>query len=166
MFDLPIDADPSTPHVITIDEPANTLSRMIEAMYGDHYKHLPPSKIDFKLLYDMMKIHDKYDTQIIRQQVEQDWAVALASDPFGGFTFASHIDDLELGKKAIKLMKLDPGQYYSLDINIWEAMSHAKPTWQLELAKLIMSLEVGIGDKFSVKVRTNTSTIAARFNPQ
>jgi hypothetical protein len=166
MFNLPTDDDSSTPRVIEIDEPAETLTKMILAMYRDHCENLPPSKVHFKLLYDMMKIHDKYDTQIIRQQVEQDWEVALASDPFGGFAFASHIDDVELGKKAIKLMKLRSGVGYCLDVNIWEAISHAKLSWQLELVKLTLSLGRVVGDKFRVYVATDSSDVAARFNPK
>jgi hypothetical protein len=93
-------------------------------------------------------------------------------NPFGGFAHASRENDIELGRQAIKSMRFRPKSSNKFDF--WGTISEATPSWQVALARTIMSTtprEKQIPasgksvDSFDVDVSTDMDDVAKRFDP-
>ena len=91
---------------------------------------------DLAFNYSVLQSHDKFQVPNARRAAERRLESDLEQDPFAGFAFASHHDDLHLGRMAIELIDLQVGVGGRLDF--WKQISDARPSWQLALAQLVM----------------------------
>jgi hypothetical protein len=131
---------------------------------------------DLAFNYSVLRSHDKFQVPDARRAAECRLESNLEQDPFAGFAFASQHDDLQLGRKAIKLIDLQVGVGGRLDF--WKQISEAKPSWQLALAQLVMPFISRYHDKppppgvksvaisYHAAVKTDLRDIAAAFNPR
>jgi hypothetical protein len=167
---------------VNLEETADVIERILYPIYSSHYYPLVLEKEEERLgqLHAIVKAHDKFDIETNRFQAETAFKWALAEDPWAGLAYASHDNDLEVGRFAIQYLQLD-------DLNhndIWEVLSDVKPSWQIALAKLILPKvkteilnhydddeeDPGSGVEWfgtsSTKSRVNMRELAKDFNPK
>lgn len=137
MFSLPTTGTTvtSSSNPITIQQPAAVLERMLHGFYSSEYNPdiLPKPTLD--QLYATVKMHDMFGIDINRVEADKALHLALKQDPFRGLAYASHINDIELGRSAIQLMRFSTTWF-----SLWKKMSDIKPAWQLALIKLLSPL--------------------------
>jgi hypothetical protein len=175
MFSLPasdLNMDQAQP--IFIDEKADVLALMISDLQQHESRTGPSSSKDHGLAinHSVLKAHDKYQVSDGRRAAERRLKWDLEVDPFAGFAYASWNADLDLGRQAIGLMDLLGGG----EIDFWEEISDAKPSWQLALAQLAMPdmsrryIHTSYGGKkvpyLQVTVDTDLKSKAAKFSPK
>jgi len=137
MFSLPAsDLNQDQAQPIFIDEKAEVLALMISELQNHESRTGPSSRKDHGLAinHSVLKAHDKYQISDGRRAAERRLKRDLEVDPFAGFAYASWNADLDLGRQAIGLMDLLGDD----EIDFWEEISDAKPSWQLALAQLAM----------------------------
>jgi len=137
MFSLPasdLNVDQAQP--IFIDEKAEVLALMMSDLQEHESRIGPSSSKDHGLAinHSVWKAHDKYQVSDGRSAAQRRLKHDLEVDPFAGFAYASWNADLDLGRQAIGLMDLLGGG----EVDFWDKISDAKPSWQLALAQLAM----------------------------
>jgi hypothetical protein len=138
MFSLPSTGLESSPtnEPIKLDEAAGVVARLLCGIYSKHYAPPVLSIVVLDFLHDTVRAHDKFDIQTDQSETKMALQAALTAQPWTGLAYASHINDLALGKRAIELIRLDEVNNYGS--SIWELLSRMKPTWQIALARLIL----------------------------
>ena len=174
MFSLPAsDLNQDQAQPIFIDEKAEVLALMISELQNHESRTGPSSRKDHGLAinHSVLKAHDKYQISDGRRAAERRLKRDLEVDPFAGFAYASWNADLDLGRQAIGLMDLLGDD----EIDFWEEISDAKPSWQLALAQLAMPdmtrryIYVNGAKKFpylQVTVDTDLKSKVADFSPK
>jgi hypothetical protein len=117
---------------VKLEETADVIERMLNGMYSRQYD--PPSSPTLRQLHAAVKAHDKFDIEFNRSEAKMALESALREDPWEGFGYASRNNDVELGKIAIQLMRLEETD----DSDIWDLLSDVKPTWQIALGRLVL----------------------------
>ena len=141
MFSLP-NADAGASSVndsvnsVNVEETAYVIERILNGMSPRQYDL--PSPPTLEQLHGAVRAHDKFDITINRSHATAALRYALSEDPWTGLAYASHINDLALGRMAIELM--GPGDIDGDGCCIWESLSdlNVKPTWQIAFLKLIL----------------------------
>ena len=121
---------------INLDEPADVIERMLHGLYSSHYDPAVLPLPSLRQLHLAAKAHDKFDIGINQSKANMALYLALKGDPWTGFAYASHINDLELGRRAIQLMRFNEGEE-DPDFDLWESLADVKPAWQLAFAKVL-----------------------------
>jgi hypothetical protein len=165
---------------VSLEETANVIERMLHAIYSSRCDDLVPVTRDVGLLNAIVEAHDKFDIETHRFEAKAALDSALRQNPWEGFGYASHNNDLRLGRIAIQLMRLEETD----DSDIWDLLSDVKPTWQIALGRLILprmkneSFSFYEGDEeeqlsgiewyrmCSTGFRLNMREVAKRFNPK
>jgi len=175
MFSLPasnLNTDQAQP--IFIDESAEVLALMLSDLQAHEGRIGLSSGKDHGLAinHSVLKALDKYQVTDSRQEAERRLKWDLEIDPFAGFAHASWNADLDLGRQAIAHMDLLLG----CEIDFWDMISDAKPSWQLALAQLAMPdtnrrySNTSQGGKkvhyLQVRVNTKLGSEVADFNPK
>ena len=179
MFTLPTTGT-AIEEPINLEETADVLGRLLNGIFSSQFD---PSILPAKglgQLHALAKAHDKFGIETHQFEAKAAFNSALKDDPWAGLAHASHINDLELGRNAIQLMRLDK----TYDSDIWELLSDVKPTWQIALARLVLpkmkneSCDYYDGDEedrltdvewygmSSTKFRISMKEVAKRFNPK
>jgi non-ribosomal peptide synthetase component F len=165
---------------INLEETADVIERMLYAIHSSQYAPLVLEASSLRQLHAAVKVHDKFDIETNRFQAETAFKWALAEDPWAGLAYASHDNDLEVGRFAIQYLQL-----HDLNHNdIWEVLSDVKPSWQIALAKLILpKVKIEILNRYdddeedpgsgiewfgasSTQSRVNMRELAKNFNPK
>jgi len=121
---------------VDLEETADVIERMLYPIYSNQYDPLVLEKEEESLgqLHAIVKAHDKFKIETNRSQAKSARKSALMQNPWAALAYASHTNDLDLGRLAIQLLPLSSIN----DSDIWELLSHVKPTWQIALGKLIL----------------------------
>jgi hypothetical protein len=175
----------SVNEVINLEETADVIERILHGLYSSRYDPSVLSSPCLRQLHAAVKAHDKFDIQTNQFKATMSFESALKRDPWAGLAFASHINDLALGRDAIKLIRLH--KIYEGGAGIWEMMSDIKPNWQIAFARLILpkihsefpeyyhvDFADAMTDKessernvtFSTKCKINMARVAASFDPK
>jgi hypothetical protein len=136
MFSLPPDSlslNDSEP--IFIDEKAEVLAFIIsELQLSDHQdiRDQTCCTEDVSVLHATVVACDKFDIDGPKGKAEARLQQALRKNPFKAFVTASRERNLDLGRRAIKFMRLRQ------DLNFWDAIGSARYSWQLALTRLLI----------------------------
>lgn len=127
---------PSANEPVTLEIPANVLERILHRFSSTRYDPgiLPAPTLE--QLHAAAVFHDKFDIHIDKYDPNEAFHSALKKDPFAALAYASQINDLDLGRRAIQLIQVD-GPLLTI-YGIWNLISNVKPTWQLAFARLIL----------------------------
>lgn len=138
MFSLPNGGTgPSSVNdTVNLEGTADVIARMLYPIYSKQYDHLVLEEEEESLgqLHAIVKAHDKFNIETNRSQAQSARKWALMQNPWAALAYASHSNDLELGRLVIQLLPLSNIN----DSDIWELLSDVKPTWQIALGRLIL----------------------------
>ena len=134
IFSLPDTHGVSSPNQpIDLDEPADVIERVLHGLYASRLNNRSDPSLE--VLQAAVRSHDKFNIDTGLKMAEEALHRGITKDPFAAFTYASQQGDLDLGRQAIRLIRLDSGE--NRIIKLWSMMSDAKPSWQLALADLV-----------------------------
>lgn len=123
---------------IYIDERADVLALVLSLLHRDQkWDEIVDLEADVTVLYAAVKLHDKFDIQSTRDEVDGDLYSALRREPFKIFAIASRQNNLELGRMAIENMRHSPHRADKFDF--WQEVSEATLSWQVALARFLMT---------------------------
>jgi hypothetical protein len=121
---------------INLEETADVMERILHGLISTQYDPNFLSSPTLRQLHAAVKAHDKYDIEINRLKATLAFKSALKNDPWAGLAYASHINDLTLGRHAIELLQFD--KIEKDGTGFWGMMADVKPSWQIALARLIL----------------------------
>jgi hypothetical protein len=156
----------SRDHPIEIDETADDLALFFDSLGAS------PGHFAAKITDDMagqatlLRMAGKYDATDLLAEVEKRLQNLIVWQPYKVLAFASTINDVELGRRAIRHI-----EFKHLSVgggDIWSLISDLTLTWQIAFARLVMprlSRDDFTRDSVKVKCNVDMNDIAERFDP-
>lgn len=147
---------------------------MLHGLYAA--RHTPSILPDptLEMLYADIKLHKKYNIKVTRADADVKLHMMLKQNPFAGLAFASHQNDLLLGRQAIRLIRFETDMEHHFDL--WNKMADVKHSWQLALASLLLRVYAYDNPPYDYPLREATTLevkcdidldqVALAFNPK
>jgi hypothetical protein len=172
MFSIP---SPNTSLALTepifIDENAEALATVMSEL--SNHRRIEDEEYSswgIVTLEAALRIYEKFDIQHTRHEMEERLDGLIENAPYEAFVIASRQHNLDLGRKAIKLMTLPNDVTVGGDLNIWSAISGARLSWQVALMRLLVP-QPKISNKLYTYVplaglNVDLDEVAEKFHPQ
>jgi hypothetical protein len=157
----------STTNEIELDESALNLEIFFDKMHRvdqTSFGH-EPRKLSLDSILVISKLSKKFKLPTIVAESASELQEKLRTSPLDVLAFASHRGDLQLGRQAIRHIKLEQGAQ-----DLWALTRGLVPLWRMAfLQSVIPSLMLRDiehkGQYIDAQCKTNMSEVAYNFNP-
>lgn len=173
MFTLPQSpGGTSTANAIFIDEEATHMEAFFDTLTRDAWDG-EWSSMSVELRIVILSISTKFDFELVRIEAEKEVTGMLGCSSKDVLVLASWRQDIELGQKAIRRLKIFLDSYVEYELPFWTFCRNMRPEWQIELASLLLPKfkkdPHSVGDQGWLArstPRCSLDDIADRFDPK
>ena len=124
---------------IFIDENAEALAAVMSEL--SNYRQIEDEEYSswgICTLEAALRIYEKFDIHHTRQVMEERLRDLIKSAPYEAFVIASRQENIDLGRRAIRLMNPPNDTTVDGNFDMWSAISGARLAWQIALMRLLV----------------------------